>query len=270
MADEPTGEDEVLELNEAMEVPPEGQTETQPDGDEELIVSIGDEAAPASEEAPEWVRDLRKRNRELERENAEYRKAQQSKVPQAGPEPTLESCGWDEDEFKSKWREWNAAKVAEERAVAEAQKAQQQEAEKFANRVRAYGAQKDSLGVKDFDQAEAEVLSALSDVQKRVLIHGAKNKAALVLALGRSPEKLRELASNTDLIDFAFEAGRLEKEIKMERRKVTTQPDSEVRGSASVGGNTDKELERLEAEAVRTGNRSKVIAYKRKLKEKSR
>lgn len=235
--DEPPVE-EVLELTEVVE-PPEGEeTETEVD-DEEVIVSFGDEAAPASEEAPEWVRDLRKRNRELERENSDLKKGQTPQVPKAGPKPTLWDDGIDGDEDKLVERviDWTKAVNAEEAAKTEAQKAEETQRERHEAKVMAFAEQKQKLGVKDFDEAEAEVLGALSQAQQAILIHGAENKAQLVYALGKHPEKLRQLASITDPIEFAFAAAKLEGQTKVSRRPATN-PESRVSGSGQISSET--------------------------------
>jgi hypothetical protein len=240
MADEPDeqpeGEEEVLELTEELQVPEESEeTEVQPPADdEEVIVSFGDEAAPASEEAPEWVRDLRKRNRELERELAEAKKAKPADIPEVGNKPTLESCEYDEERFEQEFNAWVDRKSKAEAAKSEAQKAEEEARTRYQAKVEAYGTQKQSLGVKDFDTAEAEVLGALNQAQQAILIHGAENKAQLVYALGKHPEKLRQLASIADPIEFAFAAARLEGQTKMERRKPATQPESKVSGAGQI------------------------------------
>lgn len=247
MADEPN-EDEVLELTEEMEAPKvEEGAETDGD-DEEVVVSFGDEAAPASEEAPEWVRDLRKRARELERENAELKKARPASVPEVGPKPTLESCDYDEDRFETEFNSYLDRKSKVEAAKSEAEKQQAQVAERYKAKVEAYGEQKQSLGVKDFDEAEAEVLASLNEAQKAILVHGAENKAMLVYALGKSPEKLRKIASISDPIEFAFAAAKLEGQAKMERKRPATTPETKVSGSGQLTGQPGKLDDRLSAE----------------------
>lgn len=264
MADEPDVSDEEV-LDEEQIVPGE-ETEAEGEDDEELVVSFGDEAAPASEDtAPEWVRELRKKNRELEKKLAEAEKAKAPEIPQAGPEPTIESCEWDDERFKAEWRSWNDRKEAEERAKTEAEKSAEDNRARFQAELSAYGEQKQKLGAKDFDSAEGEVTSLLSELQQSILVSGAENKAQLIYALGKNPTKLRELAS-LDPIKFAFAAGKLEGQLKVERRRASVAPETVVRGSAPIGGRNDKTLERLEAEAVKTGDRTKVISYRRKLK----
>lgn len=240
MADElneqPEGEAEVLELTEVVETEeaPEIEAEAEGSDDEEVIVSFGDEAAPASEEAPEWVRDLRKRNRELERELAEARKGKPTEVPEVGDKPTLESCEYDEERFEQEFNAWADRKSKAEAAKSEAQRAEEETRARYQAKVEAYGEQKVKLGVKDFDTAESEVLVALNDTQKAIILEGATNKAQLVYALGKHPDKLRELASIKNPIEFAFAAARLEGQTKMERRKPATQPESRVSGAGQI------------------------------------
>lgn len=268
--DEVQVEEEVLELTEVVEAAEveEEQEAKADDDEEEVVVSFGDEAAPASEEAPEWVRDLRKQYREVVKERDELKKQVQPATPKAGPKPTILDDGIDGDDeiLVEKVIEWTKAVAAEERAKSAAQKADEEAQARYQAKVETYGTQKTELAVKDFDTAEAEVLAALTPAQQAILIEGAQNKAKLVYALGKHPEKLRELASLKDnLIEFAFAASKLEAQTKMERRPRTT-PESVIRGSAPLSGQGNKELERLEAEAERTGDRTKLIAHRRKLK----
>jgi hypothetical protein len=241
MADElneqPEGEEEVLELTEEVQAPEEGEkTETEAEGDdEEVIVSFGEEAAPASEEAPEWVRDLRKRNRELERELAEAKKAKPANIPEVGQKPTLESCDYDEERFEQEYNSYLDRKTAAEKAKSEAEKSAEESQKRYLAKVEVYSEQKQTLGVKDFSEAEAEVWGVLTPAQQAILIEGIEDKAKFVYALGKHPEKLRQLASLKDnLIEFAFAAAKLEGQTKMERRKPATSPESRVSGSGPL------------------------------------
>jgi hypothetical protein len=66
-------------------------------------------------------------------------------------------------------------------------------------------------------------------------------------------------------VKFAFAAARLEGQTKMERRRAGTSPEGRVTGAAPLSGGSDKTLERLEKEAERTGDRTKLIQYRKKL-----
>jgi hypothetical protein len=275
-ADEPDDtQDDVLDLTDDQQLPPEdddqddSQDDDQPD-DEEVVVSIGDEAAPASDEAPEWVRELRKQNRELQRELAEARKGKSPEIPEVGDKPTLEACEFDEERYEQELNGWLDRKAKADRAKSESEKSQAKAQEAWTAKLAAYKDQSAQLGAKDFANAEEEVTSVLSTAQQSLLIQGAKNKALLVYALGKNPAKLRELAAIKDPVEFVWAAAGLEKETKMEKRRPTSSPEKQVRGSAPLTGGSDATLERLEKEADRTGDRTKLIAYKQKLRTRAK
>jgi hypothetical protein len=45
-------------------------------------------------------------------------------------------------------------------------------------------------------------------------------------------------------------------------------PDRPLRGSATMPGSADKELEKLEKKAAATGERTALIAYKKQLRDR--
>jgi hypothetical protein len=90
-------------------------------------------------------------------------------------------------------------------------------------------------------------------------------------ALGKHPGKLAELAAIEDPIKFAAAVAKLEGTLKVQKRTRAPEPETIERGNASVRqGGADQQLEKLEKEAARTGDRSKVIAYKRDQREKAK
>jgi hypothetical protein len=126
-----------------------------------------------------------------------------------------------------------------------------------------YAKSKKALKVKDFQDAEDEVAAQFSEVQQAIVIAGAANPGALVYALGKNPKKLQELASIKDPVKFAVAVGKLETEVKVTKRTSTKPaPETPLRSTSSAAASTAT-LERLEAEAAKTGDRSKVVAYKR-------
>ena len=99
------------EEREEAEAETEEGDDDQPESDEEeaeeLIVTIGEEPPPQEDEtkAPEWLRNVRKKNREQARKIRELeRQLEQSKprdqTPQLGPKPTLESVDYDTAAFE--------------------------------------------------------------------------------------------------------------------------------------------------------------------------
>ncbi len=247
--------------------------------DDEVVVSIGEESPPQEEKepAPEWVRELRKSYRELQREKRELearlttsQKAEEKPLS-LGAKPTLEQFDYDAEQFEGALEQWyeNKRKVQEQD---NAKKAEQQKAEQdWQNTLKNYGSLKSQLKVKDYDDAEHVVLESLNETKQGIILHGAKNPALVVYALGKNPQKVKELASIDDPVKFAIAIGGLEKELKVTSRKTASPPppESKVRGSAPISGAVDSTLERLREEAARSGDHSKVFAYKQQLKRKS-
>jgi hypothetical protein len=260
-------EGEKPEVEEAEE-----QAETEADADE-TVISFGDEAAPASDDdaAPEWVRDVRKRNRELERENAALKKAQASPVKiEMGPRPTLESCEYDEDRFADATETWLKQKAEAGQAETQALKAAENAQAAWQAEVAEYGQRKAKLERPDFDEVEDEVTSRLNHVQQAIIVKGKNHfdPAAMIYALGKNPQKLASLAAIEDPVEFAFVVAKLGGQLKVSTRRKAPEPEGTLRGSASLSASTDAHLARLEREAERTGDRTKIVQYRRSLKAK--
>lgn len=240
--------------------------------DEEVVVTIGEESPPSNEEenrAPDWVRELRKadrekarRIRELEQEKVEREAAVAPKA--ALLKPTLADCDYDEEAFESKLTAWHKHQdqiKAEQQSRADAEKkANEAWQATLANHDKA----KAALKVPDYDDAEAATEESLSVTQRAIIVSGADNSATVIYALGKNPAKAKELASITDPVKFAFAIARLETQLKVTPRKAPPPPEKQVRGSAPVLGGGDETLERLRAEAAKSGDLSKVLAYKQK------
>ena len=60
----------------------------------------------------------------------------------------------------------------------------------------------------------------------------------------------------------------MSKELNLKKRAPQTPPDTPISGSSGSALSTDDTLDRLRAEAEKTGDHSKVLAYKKKLREK--
>ncbi len=244
---------------------------------DEVVVTIGEGSPPQEEQerAPEWVRELRKGNREKDRRIRELEEKlnappQAEKPVDVGAEPTLESAEYDEDRFKTEWKAWNkrqADQAEQERKKQEdGVKAQQA----WQAKLDSYAQAKTDLKVKDYDDAEATAKDVLSVTQQGIILSGAENPAIVVYALGKNPKKAQELASITDPVKFAFAVAKLETQMKVTPRKTAPLPESTVRGNARVSAGIDSTLERLRAEADRTGDRTKVASYMRQQKNRTK
>ena len=236
----------------------------------EVVVTIGEESPPSEEDdtkAPEWVRELRKnhkaaqgRIRELE-EQVKATAGAPMKAPELGAKPKLEDFDYDAEKFGAELESWHERKrVADE---AGRKKQQDDDAAKAAWQAKldAYGKAKAALKVKDFEDVEGVVQSVFSVTQQGVMLQGSENPALLVYALGKNPKKAKELASITDPVKFAFAVAKLETQVKATPRKAPP-PEGKLSGSAPLSGTVDSQLEKLRADAEKTGDYTKVTAYK--------
>lgn len=247
---------------------------------EELVITIGDEPPPAEDaeqRAPDWVRDLRKANREKDRRIRELEQQVASVKPApvatvVGAKPTMEGCDFDGEKFDAELAAWYERKGKADREAADRERAEAQQQEAWAAKVKAYKTAGAALKVRDFEDAEAVAKDLLSEVQQGILVAGLSNPAAMVYALGKNPAKARELAAMTDPVQFAVAIGKLEASLKIAPRKgPDTTPERELRSGASGVSAVDTTLDRLYAEAAKTGDVSKVVAYKaaKRAKEKA-
>ena len=240
---------------------------------EEVVVSIGEEAPTPEEhiQAPEWVRELRKTNRELQRQNRELQGKLQAAPPETKPvvignKPKLEDHDYDADKYEEALTSWFDRKrqADESNARQEAEVVNQQKA--WQSKLDGYGKAKAELRVKDFEDAEEAFQQVSSITQQGVVLQGADNPALVIYALGKNPKKAKELCDIKDPVKFAFAVAKLEKELKVTNRKQVPAPERVVTGTGRSSGAVDSTLERLREEAARTGNMSKVVAYKRQKK----
>jgi len=236
---------------------------------EEVVVSIGEEAPPPEEHtpAPEWVKELRKTNRELQRQNRELQARVQAAPPETKPvvignKPKLEDHDYDADKYEEALANWFERKrqADEVNARQEAEVMNQQKA--WQAKLDGYGKAKAELRVKDFEDAEELAQQVFSITQQGVLLQGADNPALVVYALGKNPAKAKELAEIKDPVKFAFAVAKLEKDLKVTNRRQAPAPERIISGTGRSSGAVDSTLERLREEAARTGNMTKVIAYK--------
>jgi hypothetical protein len=236
---------------------------------EEVVVSIGEEAPPPEEHtpAPEWVKELRKTNREKERRirelEARLQTTQIENKPIAlGKKPTLEEHDYDAERFEASLADWFERKrqADEANAKQEAEVMNQQKA--WQSKLDGYSKAKAELRVKDYEDAEEVAQQLLSVVQQGVVLQGAENPALVVYALGKNPAKAKELAEIKDPVKFAFAVAKLEKDLKVTNRRQAPAPERIVTGTGRSSGAVDSTLERLREDAARTGNMTKVIAYK--------
>lgn len=261
-------EDLVEELEVTEEVDLESE-ELEAESDE-VVVSIGEEAPPAEEEvrAPEWVRELRKTNREKERRIRELEAklsattTEIKPVVTLGPKPKLENFDYDTELFEQAIDQWFDRKREHDREVELSTQSEQQQQQAWQSKLDNYGKARAELKVRDYEDAEETVQQLLNITQQGVVLQGCDNPALVVYALGKNPTKTAELAKLTDPVKFAFAVAKLEKELKVTNRRAAPSPERVVSGTGRSSGAVDSTLERLREEAARTGNMTKVIQYR--------
>lgn len=271
--------DEELQSDEPGDPPgdeAETQDDSQADAEDEVIVTIGEESPTSEDAAPQQdssaIRALREANRKHRERIRQLELAQTAdttatQVAAVGEKPKLEDCEYDTEKFETALTAWHERKRVADDEAAKKRTAAENEARAWQQRLDHHSKLKTELKVKDFDEAEAEIEAAFSVTQRGLIVHGADNSAVLYYALGKNPKKLKELAAITDPVKFAFAVAKLETQLKVTTKKAPI-PERTLRGNASVSGAVDNQLERLRAEAAKTGDMTKVIAYKKAQKDK--
>lgn len=266
------GEAEEAELEEGAEEDETSEAEAEEEDD--FVVMINGEAPdPEDEEdarAPDWVRDLRKqyreekrRAKELEQKLAQMERGTTPAAQPLGPKPTLEAADYDTERYEKDLAAWYEKKRQHDERQASVQAEQQAVQKEWESKLESYHSSKADLKVKDYEFAEDVVQDTLSVMQQGMIVQGAENPALVVYALGKNPKKAKELASITDPVKFAFAVAKLETNLKVTKRKAQAKPEKKISGTGRPSGSVDSTLERLRAEAERTGDYSKVFQYKK-------
>ncbi len=239
-----------------------------------LVVEIGGEEE--DEGAPEWVKNVRRENRELKKrlKEAEAKGAVTTQATALPEKPTLEGCDYDTPAYEQKLADWYEQKREHDAREAEVRTMQERAQQRWETKLTTYEEGKAKLGAPDFDDAEATVSEIFAkpfpgimadDVRMGIIKQGAKDPTTLVYALGRNPDTAKALAEIDDPVEFAFALGELSGKMKVVRGKPA--PEKRITGAApGVAGAVDNTLERLREEAAKTGDFSKVAAYKAQMK----
>lgn len=237
----------------------------------EVVITIGDEKTPEDEThaAPAWVKELRKSHRELLREKKELETrlnaltTETKPAVQIGKKPTLEDFDYEAEKYETALAGWFDRKRQVDQEEQQRQDAMKKQEEAWQGTLANYGKLKAEVKVKDFAEAEAEVETVLNQTQRGIILQGADNPALVVYALGKNPAKAKELAAISDPVKYAFAIAKLEDKLKVTARKPATEPERVITGTGPKSGTVDSQLERLREEAAKTGDSSKVLAYKR-------
>lgn len=277
-------EEETIENSEVSEESEEPEIVQDEEDEEDRVVTIGDSSSEDESEEDEKVPDktelvkklrkvtrgLEKKNKALQKQIEANKKATEIEKPvELGEEPTLASCKYDDVKYKQEILAYAERKRKVEEQTAQKQKEVEAQDKVWKDRQEQYVSLKQEHNFKDFGDAEEYVSSTLSNTQQGIIVQGSKDAALLVYALGKNPKKLEELAQIKNPVDFAFAVATVENQLKVSSKKAPA-PEKRVSATKAGGlsGQSDKTLERLREEAAKTGDMTKVVAYKKKLKSK--
>lgn len=216
-------------------------------GDEEISLTEEDDDHVDGQPAPQWIKDLRKANREKDKELREMRRqleqlqsrpAEQQPQQQTDvipPKPTLESCEYDEAAFEQAMTDWHEKKSRAEQQKQQQERQQQEYQQRFQQRVEAHKQRAAKLPVKDYQEMESIVLSELKPIQQEIIIHAADEGSELIAyALGKNPQLRQRVAAETDPIRAAFLLGQISKQVSLAPKpKKAIKPEPEVRGGGA-------------------------------------
>lgn len=221
------------------------------------------------QEAPAWVKETREKYREAQRENRKLKQQLEQRSGQPEQQalrekPTAEAHEYDTDAYEADYEAWLVEKQQyEARAQAEQQKYQQ-----YRDR---YKADVDAIKAKapDYDEVESSVVDVLSEQKQGLLQMLVDNPAKVVYALGKNSPAQLERLSKLDDVQFTKQIVLLEQQMSSKTKsRNPNKPKPKTHELEGAAGGADTRLAKLEAEADKTGDRSKVAAYKKQLKSK--
>lgn len=261
--------------SEVEEGAPQGE-ESANDAEELSIVLEGEEGAePAPQEdatLPDWVRDLRKANREKERRIRDLERKLAVAAPPApgivevGPEPTFDGCGYDADRYKQALLDWQKRDTEVKARQAEQQRAQEQEQAKWAKRLTEVDSAAKTLRIAGVQDAADAFESSLNEWQRGVVLGGPDNaeiSAKLRHVIGTNPTVAKQLAAITDPVKYTFAIADLVPKMKTTSRKAAPPPDRRLNSGAVGTAVTDDALAKARARADKTGDRTEVARIMR-------
>lgn len=243
---------ETAEVDEQREV--EQAEETESAESDELELVIDEEASPASnveqddidipDDAPNWAKQLRQRQKELARENRQLKSQQQQSAVQYEPEvfnepfPDLEDddVGFDSEKLKAKVLNWTEKKAKFESSQSSKKAEFEQMQTRYNERLTDYQSKKVTLQKQfnDYDKAEAAVISEVPQTVQNAILLYADDPSLIVLAAGRNKDVRDKLVKlQNDPVALGVEIGRLNSKVKVSSKpKPTIEPSPQVKAPA--------------------------------------
>lgn len=256
--------DQSQETEEIIEDETENTTE-EPDEGTEVEISIDGESPPPVHESStiKGMRNLiKKQNQKIKELETTSVKQEPKKEYELSPRPKWEDYE-DELVFQKEEDNWINRKAQQIVELSKKEEANLQQQKVWQDRLDTVQVMKKELNIKDYDETEIIAQESLNIVQQGIIAHATDHPPKILYALGKRDDIREELSKISDPIKFAYELGKLETKMKLTPKTQTTTPEKVVKGSGGVSA-VDRTLTRLEDEASRTGDRSKILEYKRK------
>lgn len=240
----------------------EGAPEQEAEDDGELSIEIEGEEPVEETHA---LRQLREQYRDQARELEQYRKAATPRIPEVGKKPDLwEDYDGDPDKFEAALIDWNNRKHQADTAARDAEEKARVNNMEFQRLTARHEERAAALKIPNFAEYQQTVVDALGPEMAGAALVLADDSAKLVAALGKNPQALARITAEPNPLKQIKMLLQVEAKIVTTKKKPPAPEASTItRSTASLalsGG--DKKLEALEKEADRTGDRSKLIAYK--------
>lgn len=201
-------EDDVLELGEAPETvaAADGDDAIEPIDDAAQFPETFDDEAPG-EETP-LIKLLRDQLKEKTRLLTQI--ARQPPPVQRTKKPDLwDDCEGDPEKFESSLLAWQDNERKADEQVRAGNQEQESATQSWQTELGTYKAEAAKLGP-TFKESEDAVVDALTNAQQSTIVMAAKNPALFIKALGKSPNRLAQLATITNPIKLAAEVARIE------------------------------------------------------------
>lgn len=279
-------EESIDDLIENVELPEEEieEEEIEQDEDDDLENEIENleeldeevEQEPKKEEKPNLVQHLRKelkeKNKEL-REREKRLKAFEEKKNELGelpPKPSLddEDIDFDQELYEEKLIDWNTQKQKHDEKANDARQQQEDLQADHESRVSAYRESMDALPYEDTDDAEDTAKMYLDDTQQALILQATDDPAKMIYAIGTNEKLAEQIAKVTNPVQFIAKVAKLEMRLnKNMPNKPKPSAASRVKGGAVSRKGSDEVLDKLRAEAEKTGDFTKVRQHKKRVRE---
>jgi hypothetical protein len=249
--------------------------QSEADNDEELLLDGAPLPAGDGKVAAPWIKNLRTRFADSQRELAKLRSAQGGQQAQAAedPEPTLIDAQFDSEQYAKDMRAWATRQAGKAAAAAKAEAEMATQRQAYENRNRAYTTARASLKSADAQEAIDTAESTLSPIQLDIIRQYSSKPELLMLALGRNPALADELAAEQDHIRFARKAQELEQRVSTKTSakplsRPATKPEQPLPGNGRPGPSgatavSNTRAEQLLAKAMKTGDLTEYNQYTR-------